>query len=210
MIHAGGFQSLHEAAAARKARRAAIVFLDAETRQPYHRAPMSAGLPERVDAWRMVAQRRIFSGVAPLAQMTRLRDLLADTVGDARYEIEFGTDEFSVPFAAVTVSAGLTLTCQRSFDAFVLPVRVDSRLGLIREEREEQALPPGYEALLVPADGLLAPLDLVEDELLLQVPVAPLSPGGPEEGEVLWSSGEAVEDDGRENPFAALKDWKKL
>jgi uncharacterized protein len=170
---------------------------------------MSAGLPERVDAWRMVAQRRIFSGVAPLAQMTRLRDLLADTVGEARYEIEFGTDEFSVPFAAVTVSAVLSLTCQRSFEVFVFPVQVESRLGLIREESEENALPPGYEALLVAEDGTLAPLDLVEDELLLQVPVAPLSPGGPAEDEVLWSSGDA-EEGATENPFAALKDWKKL
>ncbi len=157
----------------------------------------------------MVAQRRLFSGAAPLAQMSRLRDLLADAVGDARYEIEFGTDEFSWPFAAVRVTTELHLTCQRTFEVFALPIELDSRLGLIRDEREEAALPPGYEALLVPEDGHLAPLDLIEDELLLQVPVAPLSPGGPEDGQAVWSTGEA-EDGGRENPFTALKDWKKL
>lgn len=170
---------------------------------------MSAGLPDRVDAWRVVAQRRMYSGVAPLALMSRLRDLLADSHGDASYEIEFGIDELSIPFVSVVVSAGLPLICQRSLETFVLPVRAETRLGLVRSEREESALPGGYEALLVPDDNGLVLLDLIEDELLLQVPVVPLSPAGPEADEAAFSS-DKTGSPGRENPFAALKDWKKL
>jgi hypothetical protein len=47
---------------------------------------------------------------------------------------------------------------------------------LIRDEDEESALPPEYEPLLVPEDGQLRPADLVEDELVLAVPVVALSP----------------------------------
>ena len=63
---------------------------------------------------------------------------------------------------------------------FLLPVHLVQRLGLVRDEDEEQALPPDYEALLVPEDGNLRPLDLVEDELVLAVPVVPLASALPE------------------------------
>ncbi|MEO6519293.1 MAG: DUF177 domain-containing protein, partial [Pseudoxanthomonas sp.] len=51
------------------------------------------------------------------------------------------------------------------------------RLGLIRDEAEEAGLPAEYEALLVPEDGMLRVLDLVEDELVLAVPAIPMNPG---------------------------------
>jgi uncharacterized protein len=175
---------------------------------PYHRAPMSAGLPDRVDAWRMVAQRRVYSGSVPLAQMARLRDLIADANGEVRYQIEFGIDEMSVPFVSVTVQAALSLVCQRTLEPFAYPVEAAVRLGLLRNEREESALPPGYEPLLVPADHGLVLLDMIEDELLLLMPVVPLSPraAGPEEGNLVAGDPQPAI---AENPFAALRDWKK-
>ena len=51
----------------------------------------------------MVAARRCFDGRLPLAAMARLRDLLADTEGEARFTLEFGHDALQVPFAALRV-----------------------------------------------------------------------------------------------------------
>ena len=70
---------------------------------------------------------------------------------------------------------GRGLRCQRSLQPFVLPARVEQTLGLIREEAEEAGLPPGYEPLLVPEDGRIVPIDLVEDELILALPVVPVA-----------------------------------
>ena len=80
------------------------------------------------------------------------------------------------------------------------------RLGLIRDEADEAALPPGYEALLVPEDGLLRPADLVEDELVLAVPVVPLAPDAAPVDRT-WSAGE--EEMQAASPFAALASLKK-
>ena len=60
---------------------------------------------------------------------------------------------------------------------FLQPVQLVQRLGLIREEADEAGLPEGYEPLLVPDDGMLRPAELVEDELILAVPVVPAMPG---------------------------------
>jgi uncharacterized protein len=169
----------------------------------YHRAPMSVALPERVDASRMVQARRSFQGKLPLASFRRLRESLAAVEGDAHFDLEFGRDELGVAFLAVRVDADLPLTCQRTLEVYPQPVHIDQRLGLIGDESEEAALPPGYEPLLI-ADGTVNPADVIEDELILALPVVPLKPGAPLE----WHD-EGVEEDSEPNPFADLAKLKK-
>jgi uncharacterized protein len=172
---------------------------------------MSAGtsvvqVPETLDAWRMVAARRQFEGRLPLSAMSRLGGSLADTDGECRFTLEFGQDVLQVPFIELSIEAGLPLLCQRSLERFVYPVEAVLRLGLIRDEADEAALPEGYEPLLVPEDGLVRPAELVEDELVLALPVVPLAPGSdPVDRE--WSAGE--EELQAASPFAALASLKK-
>jgi uncharacterized protein len=131
-------------------------------------SPSNSRVPEAVDAWRMVAARKVFEGRIPLAAMPRLVGSLADVGGEAGYAMEFGTDALGVAFVELRIEAGLPLQCQRSLRSFVLPVQLSQRLGLIRDEADEAALPEEYEALLVAADGMLKPAELVEDELILR------------------------------------------
>ena len=163
-------------------------------------------VPEAVDAWRMVAARREFEGRIPLATMVRLRDSLLQPEGDARYVLAFGIDALKVPFAELRIEAELPLECQSSLQRFLLPVQLVQRLGLIRDEADEAALPPEYEPLLVPADGMLRPAELVEDELILALPVVPVSP---EAEAVERDFAPTVEEAAQANPFAALSGWKK-
>jgi len=164
---------------------------------------MSVALPERVDASRMVQARRTFQGKLPLASFERLRASLAAAEGEADYDLEFGKDELGVAYLAVRIDAELPLTCQRTLEVFRQPVHVDQRLGLIGEESEEAALPPGYEPLLIP-DGLVNPADVIEDELILALPVVPLKPGAPLD----WHDG-SEEETSEPNPFADLARLKK-
>ena len=180
-----------------------IVPVDRGGVKTYHRAPMSVALPERVDASRMVQARGSFQGKLPLASLRRLRASLAAAEGVADFDLEFGRDALGVAYLAVRVDADLPLTCQRTLEVYRQAVHVDQRLGLIGEESEEAALPPGYEALLIP-DGMVNPADVIEDELILALPVVPLKPGAPLE----WHD-EGVEEDSEPNPFAALAKLRK-
>ena len=158
-----------------------------------------------LDVWRMVSARRVLEGELPLAKLPRLSSLLNDAEGSARYRIEFGRDALDVPFAKLLIEAGLPLVCQRSLQPFIEPVTIDQTLGLIRDEAGEAALPPGYEALLVPEDGRILAAELVEDELILAVPVIPVAPGS-ESVERNWPVRE--EEAAATNPFAALSALK--
>ena len=153
----------------------------------------------------MVAARREFEGRIPLAAMMRLRGSLVDAEGEVRYALAFDTDSLKVPYVELRIDAALPLECQRSLQRFLQPMQLVQRLGLIRDEAEESALPPEYEALLVPEDGRVVPAELVEDELILAVPVIPVAPGS-EAVERDWPVRE--EEAAATNPFAALSALK--
>lgn len=170
---------------------------------------MSAEVPEVLDAWRMVASRRGFEGRLPLSSMPRLGEVLLDTEGDVAFALDFDRDALKVPYVELRIEAALPLQCQRTLQRFLLPVQVVQRLGLLSvdaDEADEAALPPGYEALPVAADGVLRPAELVEDELILAVPVVPVKPGS-ESVERDWPV--PADEEMRANPFSALQALKK-
>jgi len=161
-----------------------------------------------VNLWRMAAQRREFAGRAPLAVLPRLAGLLMDAEGEVEFTLSFGSSALCPAFAHLEANAVLPLQCQRSLRRFGLPVKVDQRLGLIRSEAEEAALPPGVEPVLVPKDGLMQVLDLLQDELILAVPVLPVAPDSAplEPVWVTQGSDAPIEVD---TPFAVLAHLKR-
>lgn len=157
----------------------------------------------------MVEERRIFEGVLPVAGFRRLRGVLAGDTGDVEYRLEFVQNDLGGAALLLDVTAALTLTCQRTLDPFVLPVDLHAQLGLIAHEREEAALAPGFEPLLVAADGRIEPAAVIEDELVLAVPLVPVAPNStwPEQGRGTGpDAGPDIAE--KPNPFAVLRELK--
>lgn len=156
----------------------------------------------------MVAGRRSFEGVLPVAELPRLVEALADDRGDVTYRLDFEQDELGGPQLHVVLSAGLTLECQRTLESFVYPTRVDTRLGLLADEQDADALPGECEPLLLEG-GALSPRRVIEDELLLALPLVPVKPGSEiMQGE--WTTPgdppqDAERDEPTTRPFADLR-----
>ena len=167
---------------------------------------MSTEMPEVLDAGRMVAGRREFQGRWPLAAFARLRDSLTDVDGEVRARLAFDQLQGGLASLDLHIQAALPLQCQRSMQRFVHPVDIRQRLGLIRDEADEAALPEGCEPLLLADDGRLRPVDVVEDELILALPVIPVAPGT-EAVERDWPVD--AEDAAASHPFAALAALKR-
>jgi len=157
----------------------------------------------------MVSARRSFQGSLPIAAMPRLCEVLADDAGLATYELDFGRDEYGTAYVDVRVQAPLWLVCQRTLEPFVMPVAVDSRLGLIRSERDNAALQAGCEPLLIAEDDKLNPIDVIEDELLLALPLVPVNPDSVLPEEVTRPPAEESAEERSDNPFAVLRELKK-
>ena len=164
----------------------------------------------------MVSARRGFEGVQPLSGLPRLREALAAagvdaTVGECRYALQFDRDALGNAYLEIHAEAGLPLICQRSLDPFELPVRIQQRLGLIKSEEQEAALPEGYEPVLVAAEGSIDPRVLLEDELILAIPVVPVKPGSAPVEQVwpIGSTEQEIEATPAPQPFAVLAALKK-
>lgn len=180
------------------------VVFDFARLRTYHCAAMPVHLPVTVDAWRMVSEQRAFEGSLPVADMPRLVDAVAHGDGDVFYTLQFGRDELGTGYVDVHAEADLVMTCQRTLDDFSERIRADARLGLIENENEEAALPPGCEPLLLGSEPL-RPAAMIEDELLLALPLVPVKPGsemptfGNNESPASTPAPEPTE-----NPFAVL------
>lgn len=137
---------------------------------------MSALLPASVDAERMVSGRRSFKGILPVTELPRLVEVLARDSGEIAYDLDFGQGELGDPELRVRLAARLTLECQRTLQPFEWAVEVDARLGLLASEDGVAALPEQCEPLLL-EQGRLQPRKVIEDELLLALPLVPVKPG---------------------------------
>ena len=175
-------------------------------------ALMFNGFPDSVDVWRMVNASRSFEGTLVVASLTRLSASLADSQGSLAYQVDFGRDPLTAAYIDLKVSGRLSLTCQRTLEVFEWPLAIDTRLGLIKREEDEAALPAGFEPLLVTADGELRLADVIEDEVILALPLVPRKPEDGETDEWTWTSAAddaaPVESEKKPNPFAALAQLK--
>ena len=95
------------------------------------------------------------------------------------------------------------LQCQRCLGPMSLPVDADVRLAMVWSEEEIPSLPQRFEGLVV-GEGLSDLYELVEEELLLAIPLAPRHPEGECALRQTVESDEVADDDERENPFAVL------
>jgi len=172
------------------------------------RYAVQMSLHKPLDLWRMVAGRRMIESHLPLSALPRLVGLLFDTQGEVRFSLGFDRDALGVAYAELELDTTLPLQCQRSLQRFGFPVQMRQRLGLIRNEADEAGLPPGYEPFLVPESGEVRAADLIEDELILAIPVVPVDPACPSvqpDGGPPPTSAEPT----RPNPFAALAALKR-
>jgi len=113
-------------------------------------------------------------GVWPVAKFARLQDLLASNCGDLDYEVLGTRDELGRQCLGVKVSGALQLACQRCLGALPYPLAIDALLQLARSEEEIESRPVEAEgADCVVAGKEMAVGTLLEDEILLAIPLAP-------------------------------------
>jgi uncharacterized protein len=111
----------------------------------------------------------------PIAEFPRLRPQLARAegivTGHARFDRERG-----LPVADVQVEGRLALTCQRCLEPFDHPVQSSGRVALVASAAEADRASADLETILAP-DRRITLRDLVEEELLLLLPIVPRHAG---------------------------------
>ena len=130
------------------------------------------GIPLRVKASQAASRHEAFAGSVPLAKLPRLAASLVEDSGALQVELQATRDGEGQDWLHGEIRGRLPLTCQRGLHEFDWNCDVALSLALVGSEAEEEQLLKDTESYLVEDDEL--PLrDLVEDEVLLALPMTP-------------------------------------
>jgi uncharacterized protein len=134
--------------------------------------------PHTFDAFRLVREQGALEGILDVGAAERLADRVAE--GDARvgWRIEGTTDGAGRPALAISITGDVLLECQRCLAPFEFPVAQRTVTVLARSESEADTLDAESDDEVLVADHPLEPVALVEDELLLTLPFAPMHAEG--------------------------------
>jgi len=142
----------------------------------------------------------------PVAEMQRLSPNVVVNDDVVTVDLQFGIDEQGVTFLKGRLKTTLNLQCQRCMEPFVYEIISDFVLGIVDTLDEANALPEHYEPALA-EEGALALRDLIEDEIILNLPIIPKHK--PEECKVkLPQADSGWEQEKEQNPFHVLKTLK--
>jgi uncharacterized protein len=134
------------------------------------------------------------SGEVPVAELPRMADMLADSVGKISYVVRGLTGKDGKPQLELILDGVCSLRCQRCLNALPYPVKLVSRLRLVTEGEVDNADIEDDEVDSIPAEKRL--------DVLALLPIAP------KHG--LGACQVAVEGLNRSNnPFAVLAGLKK-
>jgi len=153
------------------------------------------------DAFVFAREGRVLEGTLPISALERLHDLLTEVAGEVSFRLQGSKGARGEFLLHVEVTGVLSLACQRCLSAVPYNLDVDNRLELVPEgaDMSQDELEDDTRDFL-PVASELDVAELVEDEILLALPVAPRHekcglPGAADAGE-------------RINPFATLAGLK--
>lgn len=144
------------------------------------RTAMRAGRIGSAELADLVARGATLDFSLPVASLARLAALAppanpARPAGSAArlnagFSFQAGAEGY--PQLHLVVAGTVPLVCQRCLGLLDLPVSIDVRLTLVRNDQEAGVLAAPFDTAML-ADGDLLPEQVVEDEVLAALPLAP-------------------------------------
>lgn len=173
---------------------------------------MSNGpIPLQVEPRKLADRGISFTGEIPLAKFTRAAELLINTDGAVHVSVAFSRDEQGLPLVRLELAAQVAMQCQRCLENAEISVSGRYNYVVVRSaaQAESIALPDNYDAL-ESSDEPLDLLALVEDELLLCLPIVPKHPQGECHSPPGYVEPQLSDDETtRSNPFSVLAQLKR-
>ncbi|HSW69326.1 MAG TPA: YceD family protein [Gammaproteobacteria bacterium] len=130
-------------------------------------------LPLKVDPFRFSDNSLSLEGKLLIKDMPRLFPSLSSDEGEVVVNLKFGVDEEGIRNVKGHMETCLILQCQRCLESFKYEIIGDFMLAIVRTEKEAERLPERYDPLLVPDLSLILS-DMVEDELIINLPIVPM------------------------------------
>ncbi|WP_448564299.1 23S rRNA accumulation protein YceD [Thalassotalea ganghwensis] len=165
-------------------------------------------LPITINPNKSAQQRAVCDGVFKLSEMNRLLAVCEDCCEHVHVNVKFDVDELGLVVISGKGSATVSLACQRCNEAFEQHLEIDFKFSPVRDAEAAENLPSYYDAIELDENGEVDLRELVEDELILAIPLIPRHEltDCQAPADSVW--GELPEEHDKPNPFDVLKKLK--
>lgn len=165
---------------------------------------MSPDLPRIIDPGKFADSGEQLEGRLPIRELGRVNELVAKPDGSVDFNLFFGRNDKGNVVITGDLAGDLTVICQRCLNP--MPLHIESRIhvGVVDDPEQMAALADDLEPVIT-EDRKVSLLRLIEEELLLALPLAPAHELTECPGSSLLDTHTAR----KESPFAILKTLKK-
>ena len=167
---------------------------------------LTGPLPEQVDYRKLVSDRALLQGIIPLHRFSRLARLLESNDGKAQVRLEFRKGKKRQTLVLGKAQLEASLICQACMEPLKIPLEIGVRLILVSSVREIFDLKQSEDGLVIDAK-LVKLVDLLEDELIVSLPMVPRH--NPGTCEMYVDKPELSDIEETHRPFAALSIMQK-
>ena len=167
---------------------------------------MAKPLPDRFNPDLMARDGTRHEAVLPIARFERLAAILASDAGEVHAAASFSRREDHIVVSG-RVRAGYTLRCQRCLEPMVLEIDEPYELVCVASEAAARELADELDPVVLDDAGRITIVALLEDELILHVPLIARHPEAARCAPPEHSfGGEGIEPEaGPSRPFDALR-----
>ena len=159
--------------------------------------------PQLINPLRLAKNKERIDGFLNHDILVRLNAILLDNGGQVKYSLCFDFDPSGICRITTSIDTEILLNCQRCLEPVNTQIRKCSTLGLYRNLEEFNKLENDYEPLQLHEELISLEL-LVEEEILLAIPLAPTHGNK----SCIKSQAAMKTNLNKENPFSALKKLK--
>lgn len=172
---------------------------------------MHRKLPKEIDPFRLAQNGIELEGELEIKSMSRLLDYLVDDQGLITVKMSFDVDEIGTRFMQGEFSCDVSLLCERCLSPMTVRLDVNCLLAMVISERTIAGLTEQYDPWLLENDDPVELATVVEDELILALPLVPShkEPCIAKEDWVSEAEEDLEEKDKPISPFAVLSELKK-
>ena len=130
-------------------------------------------LPEKINFFNFAKKEVKLNGDYKVSELSRLSDIASNENDKFEVDLFFHLENGKIPCVEGIIKSKLVLNCQRCLDNLQLDLKVLFDIAFARNELQASSLDDKFEIYLIGDDEELDTKDLITDEILLSIPMAP-------------------------------------
>jgi uncharacterized protein len=161
-------------------------------------------LPKIIKLFNFAKKERNLTGEYKISSIPRISEIARNKEDSIRVNLSFYLENNKTPCIKGIIDLNIILDCQRCLEELPIKLKVDFKLAFVRHEQQAEELDSSYELYITREEEELLTIDIITDEILLSIPMAP---SHDYDCNLIINKDEIVREKS-ENPFTILKNIK--